>query len=177
MPSVELPMTDVTRAIVRREYHEMRQSRLLLRVAVLLGVPLLVAYMLTPRVLSPEVRATAGAVVLGALGLGAVFVLLLTWAHARDERHIRRDLRSPHYLRTTGRLTVHYVDNDGAGWFQLYLDAQRVRSPWGRSEPPFMDVKEATVDHSPHAHVVFAITDPAGWHIYVTPGYKPSAIH
>lgn len=179
MPPLELPMTDATRAIVRREYQEMRWARLLFRAAVLLGVPLFVAYGFTPSSVSPEVRATGGTVVLGALGIAAVIVLFLAWSHARDESHIRLDLRSPHYLRTTGHLTMHYVDNDeGAGWFELYLDEQRMRSPWGRAEPPFTHAKDATVDHTPHANVVFAITDPDGWHIYMAPGYKvPAAPH
>jgi Co/Zn/Cd efflux system component len=179
MPSLELPMTDTTRAILRREYQEMRWARLLLRAAVLVGIPLFVAYELTPRMFSPEVKAAAGTVVLGALGVGALVALWLTWAHARDERHIRRDLRSPHYLRTTGHLTVRYVDNDeGGGWFLLYLDEQRMRSPWGRAEPPFTNVKDAAVDHTPHAHVIFAVTDPEGWRIYVAAGYKvPPARH
>ena len=91
MSSVELPMTDLTRAILRRAYRDMRWMRLLLRAAVLLGLPLLVAYMLTAPGLSPdpEVRTTAGTVLLGALGVAAVIVLYLTWFHARDERAIR----------------------------------------------------------------------------------------
>src|SRR3989442_968645 len=99
MGSIKLPMTDTTRAIVRREHKEMRWSHLWLRAAVLLAVPLLTAYSFTRQ--PPEARGIVWAVVIGALGVGAVIAIWLTVAHRIGERPIRRDVASSYYLRTT----------------------------------------------------------------------------
>jgi hypothetical protein len=97
----------------------------------------------------------------------------MTVSDASDDRRFRRDLTSPYYLRASGRLVAHYVSNDEAGWFELHLDDRKLLSPWGRMLPPFTVVDPATVDHTPHANVVFAITDAEGWMAYVAAGYTP----
>ena len=124
MSSVELPMTDLTRGILRRAYQGMRWARLVLRAAVLLGLPLLVAYVLTAPRLSPEARTSVGTVVLAALGLAAVIVLFLTWSHARDERAIRLDLRSSNSYARRALACITWATTT-AGAFDLHSTSKR----------------------------------------------------
>ncbi|MEP6694757.1 MAG: hypothetical protein ABJB39_08945 [Chloroflexota bacterium] len=165
-------MTERTREILRLEHRGIRRTHLLTALAVLGGLPLWAAYELSRNV-TPEIKANAGPLVLAALGVAAFVVLVLASSRLTDDRRVRRDLRASHYLRTTGRLTVRYVDNDeGGGWFHVHLDERKLRSPWGTREPPFVSGMTATVDHTREALVVFAIVDLEGWPIYVAPGYN-----
>lgn len=102
--------------------------------------------------------------ILAILGIAGAAIVWLVWL-SLGERLARRDRRSGSYLRSTGTVTIRAVPGGNlvrVGDHAFVLDecpaAKLLRS-----------LPAATVDHSPHAHVVFAVRDFSGNTLYSVP--------
>jgi len=164
VPTVEIPMTPEAAAAIARQ--SARSRRLLLYVVA--GGLLFFLALGVATYWGDADRAEGRTLLAIFSGAGVAFAVLcggISWL--TTQWPVQRDLRLPAYLRTTGPLELVSI----SGGYMLRL-ADRAFLMNGRAgSKELSGLNWATVDHTPHGHVLLAAWNREGVRVYAIPGY------